>query len=40
VAGRAGALSMADRTSRSLKTLQEQTIIGNCGGYPDADTLI
>ena len=27
VAGRAGALSRADRTSRSLNTLQEQTII-------------
>jgi hypothetical protein len=27
VAGRAGALSSADRTSRSLNTLQEQTII-------------
>jgi hypothetical protein len=29
VAGRAGALSIADRTSRSEKTLQEQTIIRN-----------
>jgi hypothetical protein len=29
VAGRAGAVSIADRTSRSLKTLQEQTIMRN-----------
>jgi predicted RNA polymerase sigma factor len=34
VAGRAGALSRADRTSRSLKTLQEQTIISKTNDDP------
>jgi len=34
VAGREAALSMADRTSRSLKTLQEQTIIYGTWSLP------
>src|ERR1043165_1698164 len=41
VAGRAGALSIADRTSRSEKTLQGQTIMRNLGlAYPANFALI
>jgi hypothetical protein len=34
VAGRAGALSMTERISRSVKTLQEQTIIRTLSCQP------